>query len=432
MQPAQDPNELQRQTALIVSIVVGLATAGVTILTFWLIYWLALAPDLAAAEAEAAAPYDPASGVQAITQASEAEIAEVQQHLDTTEADTRELWLGDEAWQAGLQAGQEYINQFPQPQNVQVLTGMNTQQIWNYMQWQVSGAMGVGCQYCHDINNYAADSYSEKVSSRLMLLLVQDLNSQYMVNLPNWRGNYVQCSTCHYNEPYGMPTVSDTFLRSTPPIDVVLEPLNDQGEPVRDPANEMSLQVATLYYLFNYQIWDPYDANDPTSGRGSLALTYPEGRTQDQVTINQNNMNLQSWALGVGCTYCHNSRNFYAYEAEQPLPQFDDTYGVNRLKSQRMLLMTTFMANNWNTYVLPPSPYSMRPTPAMDELPLVGNQYYNTYGEGDAATPLALTGCYTCHRANVVPRAAINAANIPEGEQGIWTFPPVLTGFGGE
>jgi photosynthetic reaction center cytochrome c subunit len=418
MQSAQGPSE--RQVAIWVSIIIGAFTAGITIFTFWLVWSLLLLPDLRAAAAAEAAPYDYNTGIQAILDAE-----------PNVPTDNRQPWLGADAWTVAIQAGQDYITQFPQPQNIQVLTGMDTAQLWNYMQ-RVSAAMGVSCQYCHDINNYSADSYSQKVSARLMFILVQDLNSQYMVNLPNWRGNYVQCSTCHYNEPYGMPTVSDTFLRSTPPIDVVLEPLNDQGEPVRDPANEMSLQVATLYYLFNYQIWDPYDANDPTSGRGSLALTYPEGRTQDQVTINQNNMNLQSWALGVGCTYCHNSRNFYAYEAEQPLPQFDDTYGVNRLKSQRMLLMTTFMANNWNTYVLPPSPYSMRPTPAMDELPLVGNQYYNTYGEGDAATPLALTGCYTCHRANVVPRAAINAANIPEGEQGIWTFPPVLTGFGGE
>jgi photosynthetic reaction center cytochrome c subunit len=286
---------------------------------------------------------------------------------------------------------------------------------------RVSAAMGVSCQYCHDINNYSADSYSQKVSARLMFILVQDLNSQYMVNLPNWRGNYVQCDTCHNLEPINLPSVSDQFIQSTPPIDVDLVPLNNQGMPVLTQTMEMSLKEASLYYYYNYQIWDPFDPADPTSGRGSLALTYPGGRTQDQVTINQNTMNSNSWSLGVGCTYCHNSRNFYAYEANIEAPQFTPEYAINRMKAQRMMLMTTFMANNWNRYVLPRT----QPPVQAESFPLDGDQYYVSFNE----TLYPVPGCYTCHRANIVPKAAINTADIPEGDAGIIVFPPVLTGL---
>lgn len=424
MQPAQGPSD--RQTAVWISIGVGLAVAGITIGTFWLVYWLALGKDLPTVVGAADAPYNVTDGILAITQAQ-----------PNTPTDGRQPWLGSEAWQAGVQAGQAYIGQFPQPQNVQVLRNMDTAQIWNYMQ-RISGAMGVSCQYCHDINNLAADSYPQKISARLMLLLVRDLNAQYMVNLPNWRGNFVQCDTCHNGQALNVPSVSDEFNKSTPSIDVVLEPLDIQGLPIRDinvltdtikprdatgaplPSLRMGLKQATLYYYYNYFIWKPFDPADRTSGRGSLALLVEGNRTQDQVTINQNTMNDMNWSLGVGCTYCHNSRNFYAWEADIVAPQFPHTYAINRLKAQRMLLMTTFMAQNWSRYVLPRNP---QPTGA--SFPLDGNQYLTNID----GSLYVLPGCYTCHRARSVPRAAINAVDIPAGDAGVIVLPPALSGL---
>ncbi len=412
----QSQEQSERQIAGVVTILVGLATAGVTILTFWVIYYLALAPDLNAAKAATDAPYDNNAGIQAIIDA---------QPNVVLEGDPRQPWLGADAWTQGTQAGQNYITQFAQPQNVQVLRGMDTAQIWAYMQ-RISGALGVSCQYCHDINNFAADAYSQKISARLMLLMLRDLNSQYVVNLPNWRGNYVQCDTCHYGQAVNLPAVSEEFIASTPPIEVFVEPLNEQGVPQRDPNLKMDLKAATLYFVYNYQIWKPYNAADPTSGRGSMALTYGEGRTQDQVTIIQNNMNQMAWAMGANCVYCHNSRNFYAYEATEPSPQFPESYGINRLKAQRMLLMTTFLAQNWSSYVLPraevqPDANGVQPV----SLPLDGNQYYVTIDGANYAVP----GCYTCHRGNIVPNAAINTVEIPEGDAGVTIFPSVLNGL---
>ncbi len=413
----------ERQKALIVTLLVGAITAGLTVVAFWWVFSLTLAPALSEAAAAANAPYNNSDG-QTLVAESEPNVPE----------DGREPWLGKEAWNAGTQAGQEYIANYPQPQNVQVLKGMNTAQVWAYM-LQMSGALGVGCQYCHDINNFAADAYPQKISGRLMLRMVSDLNANYLTNIPNWRGNYVRCDTCHQGQPIELPTVSEQFAKSVPPIPVTLEPLDSAGMPIQgaeaiaalnaEPStvvpvdNPMMLKEAVLWYLYNYQVWRPYDPADPTSGRGSLSLTHEGGRTQDQVTINQNAMNLMGWALGEGCTYCHNSRNFYAYEADIAAPQFNQNYGVNRLKAVHMLQMTTFLAQNWTRYVLP------RPSAQeVTNFPLDGQVYYINRDETNYAVP----GCYTCHRGNTIPKASLNLADIPEGETGITLFPPVLTG----
>jgi hypothetical protein len=161
-----------------------------------------------AAEPEAAAEatpgaltsyYDTTLGIQTITQ-SEPNVP--------AENDPREPWLGEDAWIDAIQMGQVYIREYPQPQNVQALPNMTTGEIWVYMQ-HISGALGVSCQYCHDINNYAADAYPQKISGRLMLLLVGDLNSQFVTQVPQWRGNYVQCATCHRTQAQGMLAFSE-------------------------------------------------------------------------------------------------------------------------------------------------------------------------------------------------------------------------------
>ncbi len=157
----------------------------------------------ASAEAEAdtdaaPAPYDAEASVQVIIE------AEPNDPQADNPDDPREPWMGADAWSEAAQAVSSYVAEHPEPRNVQVLTGMSTGEIWNYMQQHVSGALGVGCQYCHDITDYGADPYPEKVTARLMMLLVRDANGQFVTSVPNWQGNYVQCATCHRGQPTGM------------------------------------------------------------------------------------------------------------------------------------------------------------------------------------------------------------------------------------
>ncbi|ACL25500.1 cytochrome c-554 Puf2C [Chloroflexus aggregans] len=412
----QSSRPSDRQLAIVVSVAVGIIVAVITTATFWWVYDLTLGRAQRAAAQTAGARWSPSDGIKRITESQ-----------PITPTDGRQNWLGQQAWNEGVQAGQAWVQQFPNTVNVQVLVGMSSAQIWTYMQQYVSGGLGVGCQYCHNINNFASDEYPQKIAARNMLRLVRDINAQFIVNLPAWKGNYVQCATCHNNAPVNMEAVGAQFINSVPPIKVTVDPLDANGQPILDPAQkpeeirgQVLLKDAILYYIYNYQVWKPFDPADPESGRGSLALTYEGGRTQDQVTINQNVMNYQSWSLGVGCTFCHNSRNFVAYELN---PAGDNVlnpaYAYNKLKTQRMLLLTTWLAENWTKYGAigkadvptgkdAASPYSYRR--------LGDGQVYN------------IPGCYTCHRGNNIPLTSINQANIPAGDAGVVVLPPQIRG----
>lgn len=407
-----------RQAAIFVSVAVGIVVAVVTTATFWWIYSLVRSSDApAVALAEAArGPWSPSDGAKAITGAQ-----------PNTPTDGRQPWLGEAAWNQGVQAGQAWVTANPNTVNVQVLSGLTSAEVWTYMVQYVSGGLGVGCQYCHDINNFAADTYPQKTSARNMLYLVSDVNAQFIVDLPNWQGNYIQCATCHNSAPNNLEAVGAQFVKSVPDIPVVVDPLDENGEPILDPAlkpaalrEQVGLQDAVLWYIYNYQVWKPFVADDPESGRGSLALTLDGGRTQDQVTINQNVMNYQGWSLGVGCTFCHNSRNFVAYELNAAGNLVNPVSGYNKLKAQRMMQLTTYLAENWPTYGALPK----------DAIPTAldggaSRFSYQTLGDGQIYN---VPGCYTCHQGANIPRAAINQASIPSGDAGDIVLPQVLRG----
>jgi photosynthetic reaction center cytochrome c subunit len=271
------------------------------------------------------------------------------------------------------------------------LTGMTTQQIWNYMQQQVSGPLGVSCQYCHNLApgpdgfaNFAQEDgyaqYNKKVSARLMLQLVSDTNEQWVANgvLPGWKGNYVNCATCHNGQPNGMAAY--------PPEHFELIPNHN---------NIDFKQVLDEEIFYDYEVaqeGQPIEGRpDVPVGQGELSLTYPGGPSQEAVWLNSYAMYSMDWALGVGCNYCHNSRNFVSYEV------------VQKTKAQRMLLMNTWFKQNWAQYG----------------------------AQANADGNLVLPGCYTCHQGAGVPYAAINQAylNTLTPEQQQIALPEVLRGL---
>ncbi len=420
MQSSTRPND--RQAAIFVSVAVGIIVAVVTTATFYWVYDLALGQERAAAAVTAKAPWSPSEGAKAITGTPV-----------NAPTDGRLPWFGNDAWNTGVQAGQAWVTANPNPVNAQVLTGMSSAQIWTYMQQYVSGGLGVGCQYCHDINNFSLDTFPQKVAARNMMYLVTDLNTNFILQLPNWRGNYVQCATCHNSKPNNLESFGTEFAKSIPPIDVTVDPLDAEGKPITDAAqkpaaiqSQVKLKDAILYYIYNYQVWKPFDAADPESGRGSLALTYGEGRTQDQVTVNQNVMNTLGWSLGVGCNYCHDSRNFTAYGTNPPGNITNATYAYNKRKAQQMLLMTSWIQANWASYgaiAKPAVPTALEGGASSLSYHLIGGQYYN------------VPGCYTCHQGYnnaegiSVPKAAMNQTSFKDlGDAGAVIFPPALRG----
>lgn len=198
-----------------------------------------------------------------------------------------------------------YIAEFPQPQNVKVLTGMSTAEIWTFMTSYVAGGLQQDCSYCHNLNNFAAEGAeigddvvaNRKATAVIHLEMVADLNQNWLTQLTaveNKQPSGVQiiCATCHLGEP--LPVAWPDRLHGLP--DNFRLPLNDLN----------SLLV--------------------TGKSGEVSL--------DAVQNNQHAMYHISNSLGVGCTHCHNSR--YFPEWSQPAKY----YALTMLEMNQHILNT--------------------------------------------------------------------------------------------
>jgi len=74
---------------------------------------------------------------------------------------------------------------------------------------QYQGDLGVQCEFCHAQNptthrtDYASDSNPIKDTARFMMTMTDDLNNQYLENLPGRRyGDPITCGTCHRGESH--------------------------------------------------------------------------------------------------------------------------------------------------------------------------------------------------------------------------------------
>ncbi|NJP07171.1 MAG: photosynthetic reaction center cytochrome c subunit [Chloroflexaceae bacterium] len=212
----------------------------------------------------------------------------------------REPWLGAVAWTEAVQAGQEYANQFPETQpSVRILTELNTEQIWQYM-IHISGALGVSCQYCHDLSNFAAYTYPQKAAALSMLILNSNINKEYISQIPEWKGNYVQCATCHYGSPKAMPAVSaenEAHLRQNPAIGELNQTWVDT--PAIDPDRSYVLQHPTTGVMLNMTNW--MQGNWGTSG------TVPQPEEPASFVIDRQHFGVfnENYYAMPGCYTCH-------------------------------------------------------------------------------------------------------------------------------
>jgi photosynthetic reaction center cytochrome c subunit len=207
-----------------------------------------------------------------------------------------------------------YIQQYPEPQNAQVLVGLNTTAIWAYMTAQQSAALQVDCTYCHNIANFGADAaepgqpdewVARKATARIHLQMVADLNQNWLTQLADIAdkqpsGVNITCATCHYGVALPVPYPEE---QAGVPDDFRL-PLEDYAQP---------FDINALRQL-------------NVTGRTDLSL--------DAVQYNQHTMYYQNQSLGVGCTHCHNSRYFPEYS--QPAKY----YAITMLQMNAHILET--------------------------------------------------------------------------------------------
>jgi Photosynthetic reaction centre cytochrome C subunit len=73
--------------------------------------------------------------------------------------------------------------------NLKVLTAQNVE----ITMQNITFALGVGCIYCHDLNDLSLDTKPKKVKARMMLEMVRDINAKFGDGQ-----THVTCWTCHH------------------------------------------------------------------------------------------------------------------------------------------------------------------------------------------------------------------------------------------
>lgn len=178
----------------------------------------------------------------------------------------------------------------PAWRNVQVLTDLSTGEFNRTMiamsNWVApkTGA-NASCAYCHDLNNLAADRYPDgreiytKIVARRMLQMNREINRDWKSAHVGYTG--VTCYTCH------------------------------RGEPV---PNGIWFYTDENQYLRHY-----LDRDDARVQSRTVAPSNVNRSSIKQTEYTYALMMSMSRGLGVNCTYCHNSRQWSAWEQGSPV-----------------------------------------------------------------------------------------------------------------
>jgi photosynthetic reaction center cytochrome c subunit len=190
-------------------------------------------------------------------------------------------------------------------QNVKVLGDLSIAQFNRTMatitQWV---APVQGCAYCHNPQDFADDGKYTKVVARRMIEMTQHVNSEWKNHVA---ATGVTCYTCHRGNP--VPT---NLWFTAPAQDKRGDFIgNLEGQNV---ASE-SVRLASLPY-------DPFTPflldSKPIRVYGTTALPTGGQRSLKDAETTYSLMFHLSTALGVSCSYCHNTRSFGSWDSSPP------------------------------------------------------------------------------------------------------------------
>jgi photosynthetic reaction center cytochrome c subunit len=217
-------------------------------------------------------------------------------------------FLGD----SGPKAGATY-------QNVKVLNDVS---VGEFTRLMVSITTWVaptqGCAYCHDTNNMASDAIYTKVVARRMLQMVRHINADWKTHVA---ATGVTCYTCHR----GQPVPANIWFNNPGPVQA--------GGYAQTPAGKNHPTEVAGSSSLPFDPFTPYLEHD-TDIRivAQQALPGTDRQSIKQTEWTYALMMNFSQALGVNCTYCHNTRSFTAWD--QSTPQRDTAwYGIRMVRN---------------------------------------------------------------------------------------------------
>ena len=190
-------------------------------------------------------------------------------------------------------------------QNVKVLGGLSTERFNHLMamitQWVAPPEQG--CNYCHNPANMASDEVYQKVVARRMIQMTQTINSRWASHVQE---TGVTCYTCHRGQ--GVPANVWARAMTNPNPGSIRG--NKRGQNTPDPnVGYASLPSAPFeqYMEGNYRAQVASKTSYPSRGAG------PGASIKDAEAVYGIMMH-QSYALGVNCTYCHNTQSLGSWK----------------------------------------------------------------------------------------------------------------------
>jgi photosynthetic reaction center cytochrome c subunit len=195
-------------------------------------------------------------------------------------------------------------------QNVQVLGDLDVLSFSRLMQaFSTWVAPQQGCEYCHNTENLASDEKYTKVVARHMVQMTRHLNTNWQAHVKN---TGVTCWTCHRGQavPSGI-----WFANSGPNYTGMRGTLNVGNKAGQNMAGVKANAYSSLPF-------DPLstflEANYPVPVQGLTALPANNRHSIKQAEWTYSLMMYISNALGVNCTYCHNTRAMGRWEESSP------------------------------------------------------------------------------------------------------------------
>jgi photosynthetic reaction center cytochrome c subunit len=248
--------------------------------------------------------------------------------------------------------------------NVQVLGDLSVGEFIRLMASMTTWvAPTQGCAYCHNTEAMEADTVYTKVVARRMIQMVQNVNENWTAHVS---ATGVTCYTCHR----GNPVPANLWFNAVPPG-------NGEALSVRATGQNIASAAVGVTSL-------PYDPFTPflegsANIRDQSTTALPNG---NRASIKQTEwtyglMMHMSTALGVNCTYCHNTRNFGDWEQSTP-QRATAWYGIRMVRELN------------NDYLKP-----LGAVFAANLTPPAGGPIASRVGpNGDAAK----VNCATCHQ----------------------------------
>ena len=200
----------------------------------------------------------------------------------------------DPASPDGPKAGQVY-------QNVKVLGNLSVGEFARNMtaitNWV---APKEGCVYCHNPQNFADDGKYTKVVARRMIQMTQHINADWK---PHVAATGVTCYTCHR----GNPVPNGVWFTAKTPV--------QDGRSTGGQAGQNLAKESVAFASLPNDPFTPFLLQNAAIGVNS-PVALPEGNRKSikQTEWTYGLMMHMSDALGVNCTYCHNTRAFSSWE----------------------------------------------------------------------------------------------------------------------